>query len=132
MQLATNQTGLVSRGTYKHTESFLPPVMQAIAYYVELLQYEPLYSTTVEPPFTLSTTPLTLPTFPSASTSQSPPKQPVTWWSPSSTTTTPKPIYSLTQPTTSSWYTTTTRKPSTWWSPPSTSTTQKPIWYAIN
>lgn len=27
--------------------------MQALAYYVELIQYEPLYTTTIEPPYTL-------------------------------------------------------------------------------
>lgn len=32
--------------------SYLPAVMQAVAYYVELLQYEILDQTTVEPPFT--------------------------------------------------------------------------------
>ncbi|EDV42758.2 uncharacterized protein Dana_GF16868 [Drosophila ananassae] len=31
--------------------SYLPPSMQALAYYIDLLQYEPLSSTTVEPPF---------------------------------------------------------------------------------
>lgn len=29
--------------------------MQALAYYVELIQYEPLYTTTIEPPYMLST-----------------------------------------------------------------------------
>ncbi|KAH8357207.1 hypothetical protein KR084_009578 [Drosophila pseudotakahashii] len=31
--------------------SYLPASMQALAYYIDLLQYEPLSSTTVEPPF---------------------------------------------------------------------------------
>lgn len=37
------------------SDSYLPAVMQAVAYYVELLQYEVLDMTTVEPPFTLAT-----------------------------------------------------------------------------
>lgn len=37
------------------SDSYLPAVMQAVAYYVELLQYEALDTTTVEPPFTLAT-----------------------------------------------------------------------------
>lgn len=36
------------------SDSYLPAVMQAVAYYVELLQYEVLDMTTVEPPFTLA------------------------------------------------------------------------------
>lgn len=36
------------------SESYLPAVMQAIAYYVELLQYEVPEMTTIEPPFSLS------------------------------------------------------------------------------
>lgn len=35
------------------TASYLPAVMQAVAYYVDLLQYEIVDMTTVEPPFTL-------------------------------------------------------------------------------
>lgn len=123
IQTTTNQTGLAPKVAVKLTESFLPPVMQAIAHYIELLQYEPAYSTTVEPPFTLSTTPLTLPAFPSAGTPQPPPQQPVTWWSPPSTTTTQRP---------STWWsppsTTTKKPPSAWWNPSSTTTTQRPWW----
>lgn len=37
------------------SDNYLPAVMQAVAYYVELLQYEVLEMTTVEPPFTLAT-----------------------------------------------------------------------------
>lgn len=115
--------------------------MQAIAHYIELLQYEPAYSTTVEPPFTLSTTPLTLPAFPSAGTPQPPPQQPVTWWSPPSTTTTQRistwwsPPSTTTTQRPSSWWTppstTTTKRPSAWWNPSSTTTTQRP-WYEIH
>ncbi|EDW83832.2 uncharacterized protein Dwil_GK13823 [Drosophila willistoni] len=36
--------------------SYLPAAMQALAYYIDLLQYEPLATTTVEPPFSVSTT----------------------------------------------------------------------------
>lgn len=35
------------------TNSYLPAVMQAVAYYVELLQYEVIEMTTIEPPFTI-------------------------------------------------------------------------------
>lgn len=106
------------------TESYLPAVMQALAYYIELIQYEPLYTTTVEPPFTVSTTPLTLPISPTVSTTSKPPVQhmPVTWWSPP-TTVTKKPPKT----------TTATSKPVTQWNPPSdpltTAATQTPIWY---
>lgn len=34
------------------SDNYLPAVMQAVAYYVELLQYEVLDTTTAEPPFT--------------------------------------------------------------------------------
>lgn len=101
--------------------------MQLVAYYVELIKYKPLHTTTIEPPFTIpsdcdgnnrigcddytttSTTyrPFTTkstekPTSWTSSTSIKP-----TWWTPSTTTTT------------------TTMKP--WWTP--TSSTQKPIWW---
>lgn len=45
-------------GPPKLSDSYLPAVMQAIAYYVELIQYEPLYTTTIEPPYSLASGPL--------------------------------------------------------------------------
>lgn len=36
------------------SNSYLPAVMQAVAYYVELIQYEPQYMTTIEPPYTVA------------------------------------------------------------------------------
>lgn len=36
------------------SNSYLPAVMQAVAYYVELIQYEPQYTTTIEPPYTVT------------------------------------------------------------------------------
>lgn len=146
VHLATNQTtGSVSKTMVRLTESYLPATMQALAYYIELLQYEPLHMTTVEPPFTVSTTPLTLPNVPSSSTPRPPVQQPVTWWSPPSTT--QRPTASWTQPTSSWWTSTTqkpptfvtwttspwtTKKPVTWWTPPTT-TTRKPVeWVSIS
>lgn len=131
MPVTMNQTtGSTAKMMVKLTESYLPATMQALAYYIELLQYEPLHTTTIEPPFTVSTTPLTLPNFPSASTPRPPVQQPIDWWSPSSTTT-QRPTQSTSswwvtpsqKPPTASW---TTQKPVVWWSPPST--TQKPVW----
>lgn len=90
--------------------SYLPAVMQAIAYYVELIQYEPLYTTTIEPPYTLPGTGGTAPT-----TTRPPwPTQSTTRW----TSTTSRP-----STTTTKWpvTTTTTRRP---WSTYFESTTQ--------
>ncbi len=36
------------------SNSYLPAVMQAVAYYVELIQYEPQHMTTIEPPYTVA------------------------------------------------------------------------------
>lgn len=101
VMLVKNQTSSTTMRTVtKLTESYLPAIMQVLAYHIELLQYEPLHSTTVEPPFTVSTTPLTFPDLTSSSSIKpSTQQQPVTWWSP------------------------TTTKPTTWWSPPSTTST---------
>ncbi|XP_055914816.1 uncharacterized protein LOC129948032 [Eupeodes corollae] len=78
-------------------ENYLPACMQALAYYIDLLQYEPVATTTIEPPF-YSEDELTTPTPPRSTTTE--------------TTTTRK--------STSSWF----QSPS-WWS--STTTTRKPI-----
>lgn len=97
----------------KFTESYLPAVMQCIAYYVELIQYEPLHTTTIEPPFKLDpfTTTHEIPSYATSTTSK--PIQSSTWWSPTSTvrptTTTVRPwttLYSTRQPssTTPSWW----------------------------
>lgn len=80
-------------------DSYLPASMQALAYYIDHLQYEPLSSTTVEPPYSATTEETT--TSNSSSTTK---------------TTTAKPSSS----TTSSWW-----NPPTWWGQPST-TTEKP------
>ncbi|ALC47208.1 ImpE3 [Drosophila busckii] len=84
-------------------DSYLPVCMQALAYYIDLLQYEPLHSTTAEPPFsvnqqeTSSTTPL-----PFISTTTSTTRTPTGgWWQwdmPQTTTTTPRPIAAPTVP----------------------------------
>lgn len=107
LHLAANKTDSATKMNVKLTESYLPAVMQALAYYIELIQYEPLFSTTVEPPFIASTTPMVIPSIPSSSTQKPPVERPVTWWSPPSTT---------------------TQKPVTWWSPPSTTTTTNKPW----
>lgn len=53
---ATERTTRTTReiGPPMLSNSYLPAVMQAVAYYVELLQYQIVEMTTVEPPFTLS------------------------------------------------------------------------------
>ncbi|EDV48213.1 uncharacterized protein LOC6553458 [Drosophila erecta] len=95
--------------------SYLPASMQALAYYIDLLQYEPLSSTTVEPPFSADDEGV------------------------ESTTTSPR----LSTPLPTRMRTTTTRRPigagasgsggNGWWKPPSwwetpqrTSTTERP------
>lgn len=80
--------------------SYLPASMQALAYYIDLLQYEPLSTTTVEPPFS-DTTDQNNDLGGSSSTT--------------TTTTTARPFIS----TTSSWW-----HPPTWWAP--LTTTAKP------
>ncbi|XP_037954236.1 uncharacterized protein LOC119684296 [Teleopsis dalmanni] len=78
--------------------SYLPVSMQALAYYIDYLQYEPLSMTTVEPPFSANdeevkednlTTSTTTTTTKRPTTSTSGWWQPPSWWHP--TTTTAKP-----------------------------------------
>lgn len=52
--IPTRTTPSTVAGPPMLSESYLPSVMQAIAYYVELLQYDTPDMTTIEPPFTLS------------------------------------------------------------------------------
>ena len=85
--------------------SYLPASMQALAYYIDHLQYEPLSSTTVEPPFSAS------------SNENSASDGEINY---TTTTTTTRPISTST----SSWW-----NPPAWWSPLSSTTqapTQKP------
>lgn len=113
--------------------SYLPASMQALAYYIDYLQYESISSTTVEPPFSVSDEELTnifntaptttpLPIRPSIST-LSTSKQPPTWFSPTSrptwSSTSSKPPQSVSTTIESSWW-----KPPIWWHP--TITTAKP------
>lgn len=107
------------------TESYLPALMQALAYYIELIQYEPLHTTTIEPPFTVSTTPLILADSSSVittpkSTTQNVPS--TTWWSPPPTITQKPPTTTTVRPVTQ---TKPTSRPST----STTTVTQVPIWY---
>ncbi|XP_055374923.1 mucin-3A [Condylostylus longicornis] len=138
-------------------DSYLAPCMQALAYYIELLQYEPASMTTLEPPFEGweaegGTTYKPPPTPPRPSTTTTT-KTSTVWWKPPSTQST---IWwvppSTTKRTTTSYptttkYTTTTRKPTyitttpnydstemttQWWQKtttgkPITTTTLKPI-----
>lgn len=89
-------------GPPKLSDSYLPAVMQALAYYVELIQYEPLYTTTIEPPYTLpaddSSAPFTgFPADPTTTTRLS--------WTPTTTTsTTQSPSTTRPPATTSSWW----------------------------
>ncbi|XP_022214455.2 uncharacterized protein LOC111068951 [Drosophila obscura] len=102
--------------------SYLPASMQALAYYIDLLQYEPLSSTTIEPPFNAngsdmesnggsSTTPLpptptptaikpkTTTRRPGGSGSGSGWWQPPSWWeTPQRTSTTERPTSAPTPP----------------------------------
>lgn len=121
--LAVNQmAGSMPKLTTKLTESYLPAVMQALAYYIELIQYEPLHTTTIEPPFTLSTTPLTLQDTEGTSTATKAPVPhiPVTLGNPP-TTVTQKPS------TTATTSTTTVEKPVT--QSTTTTTVQSTIWF---
>lgn len=95
-------------GPPRLSESYLPAVMQALAYYVELIQYEPLYTTTIEPPFTLpaadstppssgfqviQTTTTRLSWTPSTTTSTARPTTTSPWWVAEQTTPYHKPGY---------------------------------------
>ncbi|KAH8359204.1 hypothetical protein KR093_005268 [Drosophila rubida] len=110
--------GLLSPGQSANLlNSYLPASMQALAYYIDLLQYEPLYSTTAEPPFSVdsdeeqaaSSTPLP-PTPPQRTTSSSSGR-------PSTSTTTRRPLGS-----TSGWW-----QPPSWWETPErTTSTERP------
>lgn len=91
----------------KFSNSYLPAVMQALAYYVELIQYEPLHTTTIEPPYTLPAAG----EVENAPTTPSRPQSSSTRW----TTTTAKPF-------------TTTRRP--WGSVESTTQSHKPGQFA--
>lgn len=107
------------------SNSYLPAVMQAVAYYVELIQYEPQYMTTIEPPYTAAVvgSPVQSEEFTSTVSTTQRTTQRTTY----STTTRP-----TTRPT---WYTTTTTSPTTTTRPISTSTrrtttTERPTWYS--
>lgn len=54
--IATDNTKQKALAPPALSDSYLPAVMQAVAYYVELLQYEVLATTTLEPPFSTSST----------------------------------------------------------------------------
>lgn len=89
-------------------DSYLPASMQALAYYIDLLQYEPLSSTTAEPPFDAladeeqhddsNTTPLpskpettsSTTKRPTASTTRRPLGSSTGWWQPPSWWETPQ------------------------------------------
>ncbi|KAL5276558.1 hypothetical protein ACFFRR_002028 [Megaselia abdita] len=135
-------------------DSYIPAAMQLLAYHLELLKYETLASTTVEPPFygdgnnevttnrVLMTTTTQRPLESSSSTTQRP------WWAQTTTkkrvsTTTPIPTPPPPPPSTTTqrpWWdqtttkkriSTTTQKP--WWTQTTTkkrvpTTTQKPWW----
>lgn len=137
--LAMKMADSMPKLTAKLTESYLPAVMQALAYYIELIQYEPLHTTTIEPPFTVSTTPLTLQDTESTSTATKAPVPhiPVTLANPpttvtqkpsTTTTVTQKPSTTTTESTTMST-TTTVEKPVT---QSTTTTVQSSIWFELN
>ncbi|KAJ6632957.1 hypothetical protein Bhyg_16057 [Pseudolycoriella hygida] len=111
------------------SNSYLPAVMQAVAYYVELIQYEPQYMTTIEPPYTAAV--VGAPVQSEEYTSTVSTTQRTTQRTTYSTSTRPTKTTTLT--TRPTWYTTTTTaipttRP-TWYSttrPPTT----RPTWYS--
>lgn len=107
-------------GTLPTSEKYIPAVMQALFYYVEMLQYEQCHTTTLEPPGNIGSNNANYTTESSPTTS----KTTRTTTSRTTRTTTPRTTRSTTR---------TTRKPTT------VSTTQKPesvesttptIWYS--
>lgn len=104
-------------GPPKLSDSYLPPVMQALAYYVELIQYEPLYTTTIEPPYTLAAADSSAP----STDSQADPTTTtrLSWMPTTTTSTTPSP--STTQPSTTT---------SSWWESVQTTPFHKPGYFA--
>ncbi|CAD6991824.1 unnamed protein product [Ceratitis capitata] len=117
--------------------SYLPASMQALAYYIDYLQYEPLSSTTVEPPFSVSDDELTNIFNASPTTTPGPKvttpatRKPPSWLSTIKTTTRTT--------TRAPWLSTSTRpsaggstpssgwwKPPNWWHPTAT-TTARPV-----
>ncbi|XP_036341816.1 uncharacterized protein LOC118751156 [Rhagoletis pomonella] len=112
--------------------SYLPASMQALAYYIDYLQYEPLSTTTVEPPFSVSDdeltsvfnaspTPTPTPNVPNVSVLSTP--RPSSWLSPSSSApvSTTKPPTNVSTPASGWW------QPPVWWHPTTTTTTAKPV-----
>lgn len=93
--------------------SYLPASMQALAYYIDLLQYEPLSSTTAEPPFSVEADEQQ-----EASSTPLPPTPPKSTTTPSARpTTTRRPAGS-----TSGWW-----QPPSWWETPQrTTSTERP------
>lgn len=103
--------------------SYLPAVMQALAYYVELIQYEPAYSTTIEPPYTIPAgDPDGQPTTSKPFTTTRAP------W-----TTTTRAPWSTTSRSTTTWapWTTTTRAPYTTTTAAAWSTTTRGPWGSV-
>ncbi|XP_054736319.1 uncharacterized protein LOC129243242 [Anastrepha obliqua] len=113
--------------------SYLPASMQALAYYIDYLQYEPISTTTVEPPFSVSDDELTNTFNASPTTTPSPfsTSKPSSWISSGSLwgSTSTKPPTTRPPPTRPSPNQSTTT--SSWWQPPiwwhsTTTTTKKP------
>nr|XP_017007369.2 LOW QUALITY PROTEIN: uncharacterized protein LOC108064378 [Drosophila takahashii] len=92
--------------------SYLPASMQALAYYIDLLQYEPLSTTTVEPPFSADDGGV------ESTTASAKPSTPLPTRSRTTTTRRPSGIGGLG----SVWW-----QPPSWWETPQrTSTTERP------
>lgn len=109
----------------KFSDSYLPPVMQALAYYVELLQYEPAQMTTIEPPYTLPVN-----GEPDSAPTTSRPQTSSTRWTTTqrTTTTVGTTVGTTPRPTTTQRPATTTRRP--WGVVESTTQGHKPGQYA--
>lgn len=113
----------------QYLSSYIPPLLQALHYFTEMLTYEISEMTTIEPPYNLSTvTGAMIVTSPKPTYSTTMQTNPSTWWT--SKTTTRRPV-TTTMP---SWVAetsvqdefvpeTSTQKPTgtqTWWKPPQT------------
>uniref|UniRef100_A0A336MPA5 CSON004876 protein n=1 Tax=Culicoides sonorensis TaxID=179676 RepID=A0A336MPA5_CULSO len=107
----------------QYLSSYIPPLLQALHYFTEMLTYETSEMTTIEPPFNLSTVASDVTSRPTTIQTK-----PETWF----TQTTTKPTQRPTQTTMNDEYVqeTSTQRPTqrptqTWWRPPETTTTKR-------
>ncbi|XP_037039202.1 mucin-5AC [Bradysia coprophila] len=111
------------------SNSYLPAVMQAVAYYVELIQYEPQYMTTIEPPYTVAVVgqPVQSEEFTSTVSTTQRTTQRTTYSTTTRPTTRPTWYSTTTRPTTRpTWYSTTVAPLTTRYTTTTTAATTKP------